>query len=137
MNSQTPAEGILKIHDFGNSKWYKVVCNCGDSNHDVSFEVEANDYSVNVNTFVNISTDYWSESVKKRYDIENKFLQKCDWFLKDLWNNFVTCVKLTWTIWTKGQINTQSTIVMTEQQALNYADILKVAINDVKNFKKS
>jgi hypothetical protein len=56
--------------------------------------------------------------------------------LKDILNGFVTRLKLTWTVWTKGYIKTESTIAMTEQQALNYAETLKSAIQDVKDFKK-
>lgn len=137
MKAETPAEGIMKTNDFGNSKWYKVACGCGQPDHEVDFEVEADDFGVNVNTYVNVKTDYWTEAVKKRYDIDDQWQQEFDWFWKDLVNGFVSRVKLTWAIWTKGYVETQSTITMSEQQALNYAETLKSAINDVKDFKKS
>lgn len=137
MKAETPAEGIMKTNDFGDSKWYKVACGCGQPDHEVDFEVEADDFGVNVNTYVNVKTDYWSEVVKKRYDIDDQWQQEFDWFWKDLVNGFVSRVKLTWDIWTKGYVETQSTITMSEQQALNYAETLKSAINDVKDFKKS
>jgi hypothetical protein len=134
--AQTPAEGIMKTNDFGDSKWYKVVCGCGQSDHDINFEVEADDIGVNVNTYVTAKTDYWSESLKKRYDIDNPYLQELDWTLKDMWNGVATRLKLTWTIWTKGYVKCETTIAMTEQQALNYSETLKSAIKDVKDFKK-
>ncbi len=136
MKSQTPAEGILKTHDFGNSKWYSVVCGCGQPDHSLTVEVEAEDTGINVNTYATVKTDYWSESIKKRYDIDNPYLQELDWALKDIWNGLVTRLKLTWTVWTKGYVQAETTIVMTEQQALNYAETLKSAIQDVKDFKK-
>jgi hypothetical protein len=37
---------------------------------------------------------------------------------------------------TKGYIEYQASIIMTEQQTLNYAETLKKAVQDVKNFKK-
>ncbi len=136
MKAQTPAEGILKTNDFGDSKWYKVVCGCGQSDHELNFEVEADEAGVNVNTYATVKTDYWSESIKKRYDIDNPWQQEFDWFWKDLWNGLVAKLKLTWTVWTKGYIQCETTITMSEQQALNYAETLKSAIQDVKDFKK-
>ena len=133
---QTPAEGIMKTGEFGHSKFYKVVCSCGQPDHDINFEVEATDIDVSVNTYITVKTDYWSESVKKRYDIDNPYLQELDWTLKDGVNGLITRLKLTWTVWIKGYIKTESTIAMTEQQALNYAETLKSAIQDVKDFKK-
>ena len=136
MKSETPAEGILKTHDWGNSKWYKVVCGCGQPDHAVDFEVEADDAGINVNTYVTAKTDYWTETAKKRYDIDDPYLQELDWTIKDIINGFVTRLKLTWTVWTKGYVKCETVVTMTEQQALNYADTLKSAIQDVKDFKK-
>ncbi len=136
MKAQIPAEGILKTNDFGDSKWYQVVCGCGQPNHSLTVEVEADECGVNVNTYVTAKTDYWSESIKKRYDIDTPYLQELDWALKDIWNGFVTRIKLTWTVWTKGYVQCETTIAMSEQQALNYAETLKSAIQDVKDFKK-
>jgi len=136
MKSQTPAEGILKTHDFSDSKWYKVVCGCGQPDHDVNFEVEADETGVNVNTYVTAKTNYWTETVKKRYDIDSIWLQEFDWAVKDIINGFVTRLKLTWTVWTKGYVKCETVVTMTEQQALNYAEILKSSVKDVKEFKE-
>ena len=136
MKIQKPAEGILLRNDFGNSKWYQVVCGCGQPDHALSVEVEAEETGVNVNTYVTAKTDYWTESIKKRYDIESPYLQELDWALKDIWNGLITRLKLTWTVWTKGYVQCETTICMSEQQALNYAETLKSAIQDVKDFKK-
>lgn len=135
MKAQTPAEGILKTNDYGNSKWYKVVCGCGQPDHELDFEVESDECGVSVNTYVTSKTDYWSETVKKRYDIDSPYLQELDWAVKDIINGFVTRLKLTWSIWFKGYLRCETTILMSEQQALNYAETLKQAVQDVKNFK--
>lgn len=135
MKSQSPAEGILKTHDYGNSKWYKVVCGCGQDDHSIDFEVEADEHGVNVSTYVTAKTDYWSESIKKRYDINNPYLQELDWTIKDIWNGFVSRLKLTWTVWTKGYVRCETIVTMTEQQALNYAETLRSAIKDVSQFQ--
>lgn len=137
MKAQAPAEGIMKTNDFGNSKFYKVVCGCSNPDHDLDFEVEVDETGVHVNTYVTTKTDYWSESVKKRYDIDNQWQQEWDWFWKDIWNGFITRVKLTWTVWTKGYVKTETTVIMSEQQTLNYAETLKTAVAEVKKFNHS
>ena len=137
MKTQTPAEGIMKTGEFGDSKFYKVACSCGQSDHDLDFCVEADDTGVNVTTYVTAKSDSWTDTFKKRYDIESPWLQELDWTLKDIVNGFVRRVRLTWSIWTCGYVKTETTIAMTEQQALNYAETLKSAIKDVKDFKKS
>ncbi len=136
MKPETPAQGILKTHDFGNSKWYHVVCGCGQPDHSLTVEVEAEDTGINVNTYVTVKTDYWTESVKKRYDIDSPWQQEFDWFWKDLWNGLVARLKLTWAVWFKGYIQCETTILMTEQQALNYSETIKKAVHDVKSLKK-
>jgi hypothetical protein len=135
MKAQQPAEGILKTNDFGDSKWYHIVCGCGQPDHTLTVEVEADDMGVNVNTYATVKTDYWTDTVKKRYDIDNPYLQEFDWFWKDLINGFLTRLRLTWDIWIKGYVRAETTIAMSQQQALNYAETLKVAMEDVKKFK--
>ena len=137
MKNETPALGIMRTSDFGDSKFYKVVCGCGQPDHSIDFEVESCDTGINVNTYLTTKTDYWSESLKKRYDIDSPWLQELDWIIKDTVNGLITRLKLTWNIWTKGYIQCETTIAMTEQQALNYSETLKSAIQDVKNFKQS
>jgi len=136
MKAQTPAQGIMMTGDYGNSKFYKVVCGCGQPDHSLDFEVEADETGINVNTYATVKTDYWTESIKKRYDIDNPYLQELDWAVKDIWNGLITRIKLTWTVWTKGYVKCETVIAMSEQQALNYAETLKSAIQDVKDFKK-
>jgi hypothetical protein len=136
MKKEVPAEGILKRGDFGDSKFYQVVCGCGQEYHDHNVEVEASDTGVNVNVYMCVKTDYWSELIEKRYDIDSTWQQEFDWFWKDFVNGLIRRLKVTWELWTTGAVTAHSTIAMTEQQALNYAETLKTAIEDVKNFKK-
>lgn len=135
MKAQKPAEGILKRNDYGNSKWYQVVCSCGQEYHDHTFEVEADECGVNVNIYATMSTDYWSEIVEKRYDIDNEALQEADWCWKDFVNNTFRKIALTWELWTTGSVEQETTIHMSKQQALNYAEVLKSAVKDVEEFE--
>jgi hypothetical protein len=136
MKAQLPAEGILKTNDYGNSMWYHVVCGCKEAGHSLTVEVEADETGINVNTYATVKTDYWSQTVDKRYNIDNPWLQEWDWFWKDIVNGLVTRLKLTWAIWVNGYVQCETTIAMSEQQALNYAETIKLAITDVKEFRK-
>lgn len=135
MKSEKPADGILKTHDFGDSKWYKIVCSCGNDDDAIDFEVEADDFGITVTTYTTQKTDYWTEAVSKRYSIDNPWYQEFDWFWKDIWNGFVTRLRLTKNIWWDGYIKYQSTTIMNKQQALNYAETLKSAVKDLENSK--
>ena len=137
MKAQTPAEGILKRNDFGDSKFYQIVCGCGQEYHDHNVEIEADETGVNVNIYAVVKTNYWTDTVEKRYDIDNPWLQEFDWFWKDLVNNFVRKVKMTWELWSTGAVTSQTTISLTQQQALNYAETLKSAIKDVETFREA
>ena len=108
MDAQTPAEGILKRGQWGDSMTYQVVCRCHDSNHDHNVWVEADDTGVNVTTYTQ---------------------QKSKWWTLNRWQKI-------WTLLTRGYIEYEATIIMREQQALNYAETLKTAIKDVVKFRE-
>lgn len=136
MKAQLPAEGILKTHDWGDSKVYKVVCDCGQPDHEHNVWIEADECGVNVNIYTTVKTDCWSEELKPKYDIDNIWLQEVEWFWKGLYNSLARKLKLTKSIWSKGYVDFETTISMNEQAALNYSTTLKNAIADVKEFKK-
>lgn len=108
MKAQAPAEGILKTNEWGDSKVYRVVCGCGQPDHEHNVWVEAEDVGVNVNIYVNVKSPLWSMNRWKQI----------------------------WTLITRGYLQHETTIAMSEQQALNYAETIKSAIKDVKDFQK-
>jgi hypothetical protein len=108
MRSQIPAEGILLRIDYGDAKIYEVVCECGDCDHSHNVWVEAEDYGVTVTIYTQ---------------------QKTKWWELNRWQTI-------WTLLTKGYVERESTLIMGEQQALNYAETLKKAIKDVDIFRK-
>lgn len=134
--AQKPAEGILLVNEWGQSKMYKVVCGCGQEWHEHNVDIEASDTGVDVVIYGTVKTDYVTEVIKPKYDIDSPWLQEFDWFWKELINSTIRKIKLTWELWTSGAITVNSTIAMSEQQALNYAEALKTAVADVKEFRK-
>jgi hypothetical protein len=107
MKVQRPAEGILIVNDWGDSKVYEVVCGCGQPDHTHHLWVESDDAGVNVNIHVTVKSPFWSIS---------------RW--RQIWN-----------LLTKGYLEHETTICMSEQQALNYAKALTSAMKDVKIFR--
>jgi hypothetical protein len=108
MQAEQPAEGILKTHDWGDSKFYVVPCSCGcGSDHEVNVEADV--------------TGIWARVYVKT---------KTDWWSRNRWQNV-------WTLLTRGYIETYNDIHMSEQQALNYAKTLERAIIDVETFRNN
>lgn len=107
MKAEKPAEGILKHNDWGDTKVYRVSCECGsdDCNHNVW--VEADETTVGVVIYTQQTTGFWK---------------------LNRWQKM-------WTLLTKGYIEYESSLIMNKQQALNYAEILKSAIKDVEEFR--
>ena len=109
MKTQTPAEGILKKNDWGDAKMYQVVCECGQSDHEQNLWVEADETGISVTIYATVKSPWWSM---------NRFKQ-------------------IWTFLTKGYLQYETVLTMNEQAAFNYAETLKSAVKDVKEFKTS
>lgn len=135
MNPQTPAEGILKQSDYGEYQSYTLTCECAEPNHDQHLIIEADDNNITVTIYSKQYTNSWDEMVKPRYDIECFALQYLNWRACEIVNGLWTRLKLSWQLWFKGEIEYQSSTILTEQQAINYANVLIKAVEDVKNFK--
>jgi hypothetical protein len=108
IKAQQPADGILKRTDYGNTKCYQVVCECGSADHDHNLWVEADEHLISVTIYTTVKSKWWS----------------------------INRWKTMWTLLTKGYVEYEADLIMNEQQAFNYAETLKKAVNDVKNFKK-
>jgi hypothetical protein len=107
MKAQIPAEGILKKNDWGDAKMYQVVCDCGQSDHEHNLWVEADETGISVTIYATVKSPWWSM---------NRFKQ-------------------IWTLIIKGYLQHETVLTMNEQAAFNYAETLKSAVKDVKEFK--
>jgi len=106
--AETPARGILKVNEWGSSKMYKVVCECGNDDCTHTIDIEAEDSGVTVTIYTQTRTNFWSMS---------------------RWKHICTLL-------IKGHVDFETNIHLSEQSALNYGETLKQAVQDVKNFKK-
>jgi hypothetical protein len=108
IKAQTPAEGILVNHNWGSTKSYKVVCDCGSDEHSHNVWVEASDTGVTVTVYTKLTSKWWS---------------------MDRWQKI-------WQLLIKGHIELEECIMLSDQQAINYAETLKSAVKDVQEFKR-
>jgi hypothetical protein len=108
MEPQTPAEGILLRKDYGDAKSYNVPCECCGSDCEHNVWIEADDYGVTTTTYTQ---------------------QKTKWWELNRW-------QVIWRLLTKGYVEYEATIIMSQQQALNYAKVLESAAHDVAVFRK-
>lgn len=119
MNYQEPAEGIVLEQSFDTAKFYTVYCDCGDEKHRIKLVVEAEDL-VTVSHYINITSCWWNDQ-PTRFDFINKIIH---------------IVVTTWHLWTKGYIECESHVLLSEQTALNFSETLRKAIQDVKTQKE-
>ena len=103
---QAPAKGVLLVNDWGTSKMYKAVCECGDDDCTHTIDVLAEDTGVVVTIYTTTRTNFWSMS---------------RW--KHIWK-LLTC----------GYTDYETTIILNQQSALNYAETIKQAVGDVEKF---
>ena len=139
MKSQIPAEGISVTHKFEDSIFYKVDCQCGNPDDAIDFEIEIAP-SVNdiiVNQYTTQKTNWWTNFVTPRYDIDNEYVQGLNWLWAGLVNGLATRLRLTKNIWWDGYVKYESTTVLSKQQALNYADALKKGVLHLEKVQKS
>jgi hypothetical protein len=108
MTAQTPAQGVLLVNDWGTSKMYKAVCDCGDDDCTHTIDVEAEDTGVTVTIYTKTRTNFWS---------------------KTRWQHI-------WTLLTKGYVEFDTSLIMAKQVALNYASVLQSAVSDVEELRK-
>lgn len=98
MKPQKPAQGIVLLHDWGESKMYKAVCECGNDDCSHTLDIEA-DHEITVTIYTQSHTTFWSKS---------RWVQ-------------------IWQLLTTGRIEVQNSLILSRQSALNYSQVLKEA----------
>jgi hypothetical protein len=109
LKPETPATGVLVKNTWGDALRYQVVCDCGQSDHEHDVWVEANEFDVEVQIYVTTRSNFWSRT---------------------RWHHI-------WQLITQGHVRCETVVSMNRQQALNYATILKQAVADVEQFRKT
>jgi len=109
MKSEQPATGILKNRDWGDAVTYKVVCECGQPDHEHDVWIEASETGVEVHVYLTVKTNFWSRT---------------------RWSHM-------WQLLTQGHVRAETMIGMNQQQAQNYASALHHAVEDVTRLRQA
>jgi hypothetical protein len=107
LKPQLPAEGILLRKEWEGAKSYTVPCECCGSDCEHNVWVEAEDVGVTVTTYTKVKSKWWQ---------------------LNRWQKI-------WTLLTKGYVEYEASIVMSEQQALNYSAVLAASVQELKHKK--
>ncbi|CAB4130267.1 hypothetical protein UFOVP116_353 [uncultured Caudovirales phage] len=102
LTPQQPASGILLSNEFSTEKTkessYRISCNCGSEEHNhnlwVAHDLDCKDVTVTI--YTQVTTPFWSTSRFKQI----------------------------WQILTTGTTKLESSLILTQQQAVNYAAAL-------------
>jgi hypothetical protein len=127
--AQIPAEGILKHADYGDSKFYRIACRCGNGDDDVQMNIEADDYTVTMHVWTTVKTDWW----RRRFEDHDNFI--VHYALQRL-NGILNRVSVAWTALTKGYVEMESWTMLNRQEALNVANTIATAVIDVEEFDR-
>ena len=133
MKSQTPAEGVSLRKNWGDAKWYRVDCECGDENHHHELWVEADGETkqVTVEITTTSTTDFWNTTVTPYVTRSSDTVQFFEEWVRYLINETVRRARLVFRVLFRGYAEYNSTVILTPQQAVNYADTLKKAVKEV------
>lgn len=140
MKAQQPAEGISLRHDFGDAKYYRVDCTCGneDDSIEVCIEIEEDMQEILVMFDTIHQTNWWKRVVDwDTYKIDNSWLYAIINSLQELINGVSHRLQVTKDVWLHGYVKYRTTTYMTKQQALNFAQLLRTGIKDIEDFQST
>lgn len=136
IKAEKPATGILKNYDFGNAMYYTIVCQCGSLDDMVEFSLEVDRYTITMNTEFTPKSAYWKNLVEEDSNFKNTWLWSLEIGVRSFINSLYHRVMVTWEVWSKGYVKYYQSTIMSEQQAINYADTIYQSIEDLKKFKE-
>ena len=137
MKAQKPAEGISLSKDFGDSKFYRIDCTCGNEEDQIELMIEVDEdieeIMVSFDTYH--ATEWWKTLVSwETYKIDNAWLYSIVNSIQSLINGTAHRLAVTRDVWFKGYVKMHTTTYLSKQQALNFAETLKTAINEIEEY---
>lgn len=124
MTPQTPAEGIVKMKDWTDAKYYKVPCECG-CNNEIDMMIEVDEFSITATFCSTTKTKYWYNRLDIDYS-EPWLILVGKQFFNDLYNRFT----IAWRGLVHGYVETESCVMLSPQQCVNFGDTLNTAVKD-------
>ena len=138
INSQKPAEGIMLTHDFGDSKYYRVDCNCGNEQDHIEVSIFLDDYGeILVEFEATQKTQWWKKLWEYDvYQIYNPWLFSIVNSLQELVNGTAHRLRVTRDVWFRGYVTYSSSTILSKRAALNFSGALSDAVMEIEKRKK-
>lgn len=125
---QTPARGILLMNEYDKFKMYRVPCSCGCGS-DITFDVEVdNDGSITAHLYSKTTTDYWYQYLHIDYTESWIVIN-----LKTMVNDWLSRGRVIWNALFRGYVETETYVILDQQQSINFADALNKAVSEFEN----
>ena len=139
LTSQTPALGVMQTYNSPGFETYKIECSCGSADDAIELVVEETHGEVIVSTHTRQKTAWWSDPFRqhKSYELNNELLFQINYYVRGFLNALTHRLKVTWAVWIHGCVEYSQSTVMTPQQALNYSDTLRRAVERVTQHRPS
>ena len=116
LKPEVPAMGIMKM---GSHNMYKIMCDCGCENHDVVMDVDSDEFGQTISFYATTSTAYWMDRFGAGQE-ERPVVKQVKRFANEVYNR----VSIAATAIIYGYIKTESTTILTDQQAATLACLL-------------
>ena len=110
LNYQPPASGIAQIGKSHSHRAYKVLCECGGVDHALDVWIEVEPHRECDLVELTVYANMWTP----------------------VFNGMVDRLKAAWNILFKGVHKQEHSILLNHQTALNFAETLNTAINDLQ-----
>ena len=137
MKAQKPAEGVSLVKDFGDSKYYRVDCTCGNEDDAiwVWLALEEDMQELRVEIDVVHKTEWWKKLAEwETYKIENSWLYAIVNSAQELINGIYHRLVITKDVWLHGYVKYHSSTYMSKQQALNFSQLLVDSIDEIEQY---
>jgi hypothetical protein len=114
MQAQKPAQGIMLQHDYGNSKNFKVECDCSSDDHSVYMWIEVQRDPDIPDVEVSFYVTTWT---------------------REFWKNWPARLRAVYDILVKGVHKQEHHMILNKQAALNFADAIKRTVKEMEEKK--
>lgn len=115
LKPQAPAKGIMLQGDYGNSKNFKVECDCSAEDHSVYMWIEINENPDIPDIDVSFYVRTWTP----------------------LWEGWKARLKAVYEILFKGVHKQEHHMLLSEQSAINFAHVILDTVNQIKEVQKN
>lgn len=138
MKAQKPAKGVTLVHDFRDSRYYRVDCDCGNEDDHIEVCVELDDFDEIIVQFeATQKTDWWKRVSRYNvYEINSPWLFSIVNSLQELVNGIAHRLRVTRDVWFRGYVTYSSSTILSEQAALNFSAALASAVHEIEKRNK-